>query len=252
MSEELNLFHAALAKMQGEFKNVEMDCTGKSRKTMQTYKYASLKAIIEMIRKPMADNGFSHTHKVYSVTEGEQTNDYCDTVVSHKDGGSLVSGPMKLIIDEGGMQALGSAITYARRYQISALLGIVTEEDDDGLSTQPQKPLATSPRSTVKANEPVKRPPSDPPKSNAENIALKKKLAGNLVKLFDVVKKKELSSGMMTGLMQTLFGKASSDLLSADEVQELIDFVASNDKKQLEEFLKDQPVNDKEAPLENN
>jgi hypothetical protein len=39
---------------------------------------------------------------------------------------------MPLLVDKENSQGLGSAITYARRYAISAVLGIVADEDDDG------------------------------------------------------------------------------------------------------------------------
>lgn len=43
-------------------------------------------------------------------------------------------------------QALGSAITYARRYALGAMLGIVTEDDDDGnAASAPPAPAATPP-----------------------------------------------------------------------------------------------------------
>ena len=41
---------------------------------------------------------------------------------------------------EDDPQALGSALTYARRYSLCSLLGIVADEDDDGNSTLASKP----------------------------------------------------------------------------------------------------------------
>ncbi len=47
---------------------------------------------------------------------------------------------------------MGSAITYGRRYSLSAMLGIVTEEDDDGnMATYTAQPASYRQRNT-KAN----------------------------------------------------------------------------------------------------
>lgn len=43
-----------------------------------------------------------------------------------------ISGTMPLLIEKRTSQSLGSAITYARRYSLTAVLGIVPDEDDDG------------------------------------------------------------------------------------------------------------------------
>ena len=44
-------------------------------------------------------------------------------------------------------QGFGSALTYARRYSLSALVGIVTEEDDDGVAASKEE----APAKTEKA-----------------------------------------------------------------------------------------------------
>lgn len=46
--------------------------------------------------------------------------------------GEAVGGAMGLLLSKGDMQGLGSAITYARRYALCAILGLVGDEDDDG------------------------------------------------------------------------------------------------------------------------
>ena len=46
--------------------------------------------------------------------------------------GQFVSSAVPLAYNPASMQSLGSAITYARRYALAALVGVVTEADDDG------------------------------------------------------------------------------------------------------------------------
>lgn len=48
------------------------------------------------------------------------------------EGGCLIDDIMPLTLDKTSPQAQGSAITYARRYALMSILGLVADEDDDG------------------------------------------------------------------------------------------------------------------------
>lgn len=50
----------------------------------------------------------------------------------HVDSGEELGATMLLMIDKANPQGQGSAITYARRYALMAVLGLVADEDDDG------------------------------------------------------------------------------------------------------------------------
>lgn len=128
-SEQIADLAAALAKAQGQFGNVpkNREVTVKT-KTGGTYKfkYATLDAIGDSIRKPLADNGLSYIQAVAKTDAGMAI----DTRLMHASGQWLQTvTPMK--IENDGNQAIGSAITYGRRYALSALLGIVSDDDDD-------------------------------------------------------------------------------------------------------------------------
>lgn len=117
---------AALAAAQASFPPIPRDKevtveskTGKSYK----FKYAPLDSILNAVRKPLADNGLAITQL---LDDGDLV-----TTLLHKDGGAL-SGRITLPNTGDSVQALGSAITYLRRYSIQAVLGIAAEEDDDG------------------------------------------------------------------------------------------------------------------------
>lgn len=129
-SEMTNELAAALSKAQGQFGNVpkNREVTVKT-KTGGSYKfkYATLDAIGDAIRKPLAENGLSYIQAVTTTERGMAI----DTRLMHASGQWLQTiTPMK--VENDGNQAIGSAITYGRRYALSALLGIVSEEDDDG------------------------------------------------------------------------------------------------------------------------
>lgn len=50
----------------------------------------------------------------------------------HVDSGESIDGLMPLVLDKATPQGQGSAITYSRRYALMAVLGLVSDSDDDG------------------------------------------------------------------------------------------------------------------------
>jgi ERF superfamily protein len=52
--------------------------------------------------------------------------------LSHVPSGETLDGTMPLLLGKNDSQGLGSAITYARRYSLCAVLNLVGDEDDDG------------------------------------------------------------------------------------------------------------------------
>lgn len=121
----------ALGKFQASIKTISFDSnvsvetrTGSS----YSFKYASLSKILEVIRPHLKDAGLSFSQL---TEEGGAVT----TLLMH-DSGEYLQSTLKLPIDMTGgkndAQRIGSAITYARRYALSAILGISTDEDDDG------------------------------------------------------------------------------------------------------------------------
>ncbi len=114
---------AALNKMQGAMTPAIKDATNSGFKS----RYADLAAVWDAIRKPLADNGLSVTQQT-DVTETGQM--ILITTVWHVSGENL-SARYPLNPAQNTSQAWGSCLSYARRYCLSALLG-VTQDDDDG------------------------------------------------------------------------------------------------------------------------
>ncbi len=92
-------------------------------------RYADLAAVFTAI-KPMHDNGLSFT----------QTTQFRDgvfllrTTLRHTSGQWIASEhPLPL---NAKPQELGSALTYAKRYSLSAMVGVAADEDDDGEATR--------------------------------------------------------------------------------------------------------------------
>lgn len=139
----------ALAKAQSEFKEVKKDATAKipmKKGGHYTYKYATLPNIIESSRDALSKNGIAITQPIVFTSKGQ----CLQTLLIHESGETLKS-EMPLNTNQAP-QLLGSLLTYYRRYQLSAILGIAADEDEDGQAAQdgyskqkqqaPQKPKA--------------------------------------------------------------------------------------------------------------
>lgn len=112
LSKALVKFHSVMGKVSKDAKN-----------PFFKNKYASLSNIIEAVTKPLNDNGLS-VLQLPSI-EG------LTTMLLHESGewiSSISSTPVK---DATDPQKLGSAITYARRYALGAILSLNIDEDDD-------------------------------------------------------------------------------------------------------------------------
>lgn len=126
-SEQTNEIFSALSKAQADIKPAKLDCYN----TFLKSGYSSLGALQDVYKEPLAKHGLTLMQFVENLdTGGFQLN----TMLGHSSGQSL-STTFRLILPKEDMQGLGSSITYARRYAISALLGIV-DSSDDGVNAQ--------------------------------------------------------------------------------------------------------------------
>lgn len=123
---------AALAKAQGAFEKVEKNRTATvpmKSGGKYSYKYADLADVMAACRKALLENSLA-------LVQGIEFDDVSRrgelvTTLWHESGEYLVSRIPLVEAQGSGPQALGSTLTYLRRYGACALLGIVAEEDDD-------------------------------------------------------------------------------------------------------------------------
>lgn len=128
MSESIGQLAKALSQVQAVLENVTKDQKG------YNYKYANLTSCLEVIKHPFLENNLAIS-QVISIYEGEQV---LITLLIHESGEWIKSiFPLKHEVAKGmnDMQALGSAISYARRYALSSIVGI-GQEDDDGATAK--------------------------------------------------------------------------------------------------------------------
>lgn len=128
MDDRFGALALALSKAQSSFPTIPRDKTvrvqSKRTNSEYTFKYAPLESILSAVRKPLADNGLA---VIQLLGDGE-----LQTMLLHE-GGARLTGSITIPLPaDATVQDLGSAITYLRRYSLQAILGIATEEDDDG------------------------------------------------------------------------------------------------------------------------
>ncbi len=125
-SDQIADLAAALAKAQGLMGPAIINKQNPHFKN----RYADLAAVMEAVRKPLSDNGLSVTQ----TTELRDGMLILRTTLRHASGQWLASDyPLPL---GAKPQELGSAMTYGRRYELSALVGVAADEDDDGEATR--------------------------------------------------------------------------------------------------------------------
>lgn len=114
----------SLAKAQAECQNVVMNKTNPHFRS----RYADLSAVRDAIIPVFTKHGLSI---IQAPTASEQYGFHLETRLLHASGEEIV-WRFPLPGDFTKMQVIGSAISYARRYTISAIGAVASEEDDDG------------------------------------------------------------------------------------------------------------------------
>lgn len=116
--------YAALIKVQSQLKPV----VKRHENPFFKSKYADLNDVWESVRELLKESGLCIIQLLDADDEGNQ---FLITELAHSSGESVRS-KCKIVTTKNDAQSFGSAITYFRRFAISAILGITTEEDDDG------------------------------------------------------------------------------------------------------------------------
>lgn len=136
-SDQIDQLAAALTKAQAAMSPVAKATANPFFKS----KYADLAAVWEAARKPLTENGLSIVQIPTDIGEGRVG---LHTLLIHESGqfiGGTAASPIPDMVTNSGKvlpagpQSVGSAITYLRRYGLSAIAGMVSE-DDDGNRTQ--------------------------------------------------------------------------------------------------------------------
>ena len=141
----------ALAKAQAVMESARKSKTNPflGKEGSKAGRYADLASVWDACREPLTSNGLS---VVQLVTSADKASVTIETRLLHE-GGESISSTLTMPVEKATAQGVGSAITYARRYSLSALVGVAPDDDDDGNAASgrdhalPSKPLPPPPPS---------------------------------------------------------------------------------------------------------
>lgn len=119
-SEQINEIAAALAKAQGEIKGAIKDATNPHFKSQ----YATLSAVWDACRAQLSKNGLA---AIQTVSTDENVT--VTTMLAHSSG-QWIKDSIACKPEKATAQGIGSAITYMRRYALSAIAGVAPDDDD--------------------------------------------------------------------------------------------------------------------------
>lgn len=114
----------ALAEFNKEFKGLNPD----SKNPFFKSNYISLDGILQTVRPLLAKNGLS----VIQDASSDGTYAIVRSTLIHTSGEQYTTDELKMKPIKIDPQSFGSCITYCKRYQLGALLGICENVDDDG------------------------------------------------------------------------------------------------------------------------
>lgn len=139
----------ALVAALGQMEDIAKTRTANIQtKTGPGYKYtfADLSDVLGYARPLLTANGLAVFQEPF--TDGNGTS--VSTTILHTSGQWIESRPLRLP-SGGDAQSHGSAITFARRYQLLAQLGLATEDDDGAAASKPAK----APRASKSTDAPA-------------------------------------------------------------------------------------------------
>jgi len=157
-SDNTSQFNVALCKMQFELPVIKPE----SKNDYFESTFADLSTIWRGIRETIHENGFSIMQGVINIPGGENQLPVLQTRLNHISGEWMEDDGVPLIMEPNKkgnktMQAMGSAISYAKRQGLGAMIGLsISEEDDDAASASATLPSRVEPKAG-KATPKVKK-----------------------------------------------------------------------------------------------
>lgn len=111
-------------------------------------KYADLESVMDACKSALSENSLAVAQSIRG--------DFMITRLWHSSG-QWLEGSTPLLIGKQDMQGLGSAMTYARRYGLMAIIGIAPEDDDGNaaVATGPAQQQKSIPHHNSRTDEPT-------------------------------------------------------------------------------------------------
>jgi len=122
-SDTIGSIAAALAKAQAEMKSAKKNQDNPYFKSV----YADLASCYEACREPLTKNGIAIFQGIEDSADSDSI--ILNTMLIHSSG-EWLSSSLRMPLLKKDPQAVGSVITYARRYGLCAAIGLASEDDD--------------------------------------------------------------------------------------------------------------------------
>lgn len=134
-SESIKELAGALAKAQAEMKNPAFDSANPHFKS----KYASLAAVRDAVIPILSKHGISLSQ--FPLFEENKAG--CENILMHSSG-EFICSTLLLPVEKLNAHGAGSAQTYARRFSMMGIAGVVGDDDDDGNTAVGKGSVSTS------------------------------------------------------------------------------------------------------------
>jgi hypothetical protein len=149
-SETIGAIAPALIKAQSQMQGISKEGKNPAFKS----KYVTLDSILDTLRPILTSNGLM-------LTQGSQQPETMQTVTVESriihTSGEWISTTVTIPVTKPDAHGLGSALTYGRRYSVSALLAISADEDDDAnASVAPREDYRRGPQGNIVIDTPIK------------------------------------------------------------------------------------------------
>lgn len=126
-SKEFDQVIQAIHNVQQGVENITRSSTADTGKF--SYKYADMPTIWNAIKGKLKSEKLTVVQSPTSHAQ-DMMGDFLNTTIYHSSG-QWISDTMRLISNRDDAQGVGAAITYAKRYALTSMLGLVTDEDND-------------------------------------------------------------------------------------------------------------------------
>lgn len=203
-SETIAELAKALAAFQGEVKQPMKDKDNPFFKS----KYVPLENVVEAITDTAPKHGLSFIQ--YPVNQDDKVG--IVTILMHSSGEFMEMQPIFAKPAKNDAQATGSVITYLKRYSLSSVFGITSDEDDDGNQASQQQQGGQAPQQA--------------PRKQSNNLASDKQRSMIGAKVKAVAAKQGIDQVAVYQLAQDTLGinKASNELTGV-EASKFIDYL---------------------------
>ena len=230
-SENINEIATAISSAQAQINPAAYDAANPHFRS----RYASLARCMQSCRAALSQNKIA-------VVQGTTCSDKYVTVTTMliHSSGQFISDDITIPIAQNTAQAIGSALTYGRRYGLSALVGIVSDDDDDAELAMPHQATEnnmagdvkfTPQKETVKFQQPQPKPPtpavSESHTSNTQEVKANKESkvkratirASKIKEIFEKSTELGMNLSQLKAFISEITGKSiaeSADLSDAD------------------------------------